>query len=39
LLARAGIIPAAKPHLDQMIAQGFGVPAELYTSILHSLGE
>jgi predicted nucleic acid-binding protein len=39
LLARAGIVQAAKPYLDQMIALGFGIPPDLYASILQSLGE
>ena len=38
-LAEAGLIPAAKPYLDQMIRRGFGIPIELYTKMLTALGE
>ncbi len=39
VLAEEGIIPAAKPHLDRMKEQGFGIPDMLYQEILASLGE
>lgn len=39
LLARVGLIPAAKPPLDRMIESGFGIPRTLYEEILRSLAE
>jgi predicted nucleic acid-binding protein len=39
LLVEANLIPAAKPHLDQMRLSGFGIPQLLYEEILRALGE
>lgn len=39
VLAEAGLIAAARPHLDRMRDQGFGIPDELYQEILASVGE
>jgi len=39
VLAEAGLIPAARPHLDRMRAHGFGIPDDLYREIRSSLGE
>jgi len=39
LLALAGLIPAAQPHLDQMRLQGFGIAQPLYQAILRTPGE
>ena len=39
LLAESGLIAAAKPHLDRMMASGFGIPQVLYDAILGELGE
>lgn len=39
LLAEAQLISAARPHLDQMRASEFGIPRELYATILRELGE
>jgi predicted nucleic acid-binding protein len=38
LLAEAQLIPAARPHLDQMRASEFGIRQELYETILRELG-
>ncbi|MBO0722795.1 MAG: hypothetical protein J2P41_18365 [Blastocatellia bacterium] len=39
LLAEAGFITAAKPHLDQMRSRGYGITQENYEEILKQLGE
>jgi predicted nucleic acid-binding protein len=39
LLAEAGLIMAAKPHLDQMRLRGYGITQEIYEEILLRLGE
>jgi predicted nucleic acid-binding protein len=39
LLAEEKLITSARPHLDQMRQQEFGIPEALYQSILRSLGE
>jgi predicted nucleic acid-binding protein len=39
LLAEAGLIRAAKPHLDQMRLRGYGITQEIYEEILRQMGE
>lgn len=39
MLAEAGVVPAARPHLDQMRQIGFGIPDEVYDDILRTLEE
>jgi predicted nucleic acid-binding protein len=39
LFAEANLITAAKPHLDQMRQQGFGITQQDYEDILRRLGE
>lgn len=39
LFAEAKFITAAKPHLDQMRQQGFGITEHVYEDILRQLGE
>jgi predicted nucleic acid-binding protein len=39
LFAEAGLIAAARPHLEQMIQQGFGISQQAYDDIIQHLGE
>jgi predicted nucleic acid-binding protein len=39
LIAEAGLIDAARPHLDRMREAGFGITDEEYEAILRTLGE
>jgi predicted nucleic acid-binding protein len=39
LFAEAKFIAAAKPHLDQMRQQAFGITEQVYKDILRQLGE
>ena len=39
LMVEAGLLPAAKPVLDRMIAAGFGISEALYRNILKNLSE